>query len=132
MLESAINKKIQGVLAEQNIVELYRILTNPVAMKGKYLTPLEITNLINNIYLNNIYLNDDFEIFYTTSSTINKILELAVDNNITSANILDVRLAGLCLEENINYLATYNTNHFKNISEINSLKPPEIMNIVNK
>lgn len=30
---------IQGVLAEQNIIELYRILTNPIAMTGNSLSP---------------------------------------------------------------------------------------------
>ncbi len=76
-------------------------------------------------------MNDNFEIIYPTASTINKILELAVDNNITSAQIFDVRLAALYLEKNIDYLATYNTNHFERISEINSLKPPEIIKIIN-
>ncbi|MGK7884289.1 MAG: type II toxin-antitoxin system VapC family toxin [Crocosphaera sp.] len=126
LLTLAIENKIQGVLAEQNIVELYRILTNSVAMKKQCLTPLQTTDLINNIYL-----NENFEIIYPTASTINKILELAVDNNITSAQIFDVRLAALCLEKNIDYLATYNTNHFERISEINSLKPPEIIKIIN-
>ncbi|MGK7940427.1 MAG: hypothetical protein AB4062_09835 [Crocosphaera sp.] len=76
-------------------------------------------------------MNDNFEILYPTTSTIKKILELAVDNNITSAKIFDIRLAALCLEKNIDYLATYNTNHFESISEINSLKPPEIIKIIN-
>ncbi|MGB5593384.1 MAG: hypothetical protein WBM32_05490 [Crocosphaera sp.] len=71
LLKLAIENKIQGVLAEQNIVELYRILTNSVAMKGESLTPSQTTNLINNIYL-----NDNFEIIYPTASTINKILDI--------------------------------------------------------
>ncbi|MEQ9236354.1 type II toxin-antitoxin system VapC family toxin [Coleofasciculus sp. E2-BRE-01] len=33
LLKMAVDNKIQGVLAEQNIIELYRILTNPTAMK---------------------------------------------------------------------------------------------------
>jgi len=29
---------LQGVIAEQNLIELYRILTNPVAMRGDSLS----------------------------------------------------------------------------------------------
>ena len=45
LLKLAIENHIQGALAEQNIVELYRILTNSVAMKGTPLTPLQTIDL---------------------------------------------------------------------------------------
>ncbi|NES80548.1 MAG: hypothetical protein F6K10_03380 [Moorea sp. SIO2B7] len=127
MLKLAIENKIQGVLAEQNIIELYRILTNPVAMKGTALTPLQTNDLINYTYL-----NSNFEILYPTKLTVEKVLELAVNNNITSAKIFDVRLVALMLEQDIDYLATYNINHFQGILDITPLKPPEILNIINK
>ena len=82
LLKLAIENQIQGILAEQNIIELYRILTNSVAMKGTPLTPLQTNNLINSIYL-----NGNFEILYPTKLTVEKVLELAVNNNVTSAKI---------------------------------------------
>jgi predicted nucleic acid-binding protein len=57
LLKLAIENQIQGILAEQNIIELYRILTNSVAMKGTPLTPLQTNNLINSIYLSPLLLN---------------------------------------------------------------------------
>ncbi|MBW4470695.1 MAG: hypothetical protein KME45_09850 [Stenomitos rutilans HA7619-LM2] len=41
LLEAAFQQSIQGIIAEQNIVELYRVLTNPAAMTGSPLTPSE-------------------------------------------------------------------------------------------
>jgi predicted nucleic acid-binding protein len=125
LLQLAINHTIQGILAEQNIVELYRVLTNPKAMKGKSLTPIEVTNL-----LNEVYLNSNFEILYPTPSTLEKVLKLATINNINSAQIFDIRLVALMLNQNINYLAIYNTRHFERISNINPLKPPEIFSLI--
>ncbi|CAC5342035.1 MULTISPECIES: type II toxin-antitoxin system VapC family toxin [Planktothrix] len=92
LLKLAIENQIQGILAEQNIIELYRILTNSVAMKGTPLTPLQTNNLINSIYL-----NGNFEILYPTKLTVEKVLELAVNNNVTSAKIFDIRLVALML-----------------------------------
>jgi predicted nucleic acid-binding protein len=126
LLKLAIENQIQGVLAEQNIIELYRILTNSVAMKGTALNPLQTNDLINSTYF-----NGNFEILYPTKFTVKKVLELAVKNNIISAQIFDIRLVALILDHNIDYLATYNINHFQGISDINPLKPPEILNIIN-
>lgn len=125
LLELAINHTVQGILAEQNIVELYRVLTNSVAMKGKSLTPIEVTNL-----LNEVYLNGNFEILYPTPFTLKQVLKLATINNINSAQIFDIRLVALMLNQNINYLATYNTRHFQEISNINPLKPSQILSLI--
>jgi predicted nucleic acid-binding protein len=35
LLKLVFSRKIKGIIAEQNIIELYRVLTNSVAMKGK-------------------------------------------------------------------------------------------------
>ncbi len=125
LLKMAVENKIQGVLAEQNIIELYRILTNPTAMKGRPLTPVQANNLIKDTYL-----RGTFEIVYPVSLTIDRVLQLAVTNNVTSAKIFDIRLAALILESNIDYFATYNIIHFQGIPDINPLTPPEIINII--
>ena len=41
LLDLAIKKDIIGIISEQNIMELYRILTNASAMSGKPLSPSE-------------------------------------------------------------------------------------------
>ena len=39
-------KEVRGVIAEQNLVELYKIITNASAMRGKPITPTDAKNLI--------------------------------------------------------------------------------------
>ena len=51
LLKMALENQIQGVIAEQNIIELYRILTLPAAMKGTPLTPGQTQDLIRGTYL---------------------------------------------------------------------------------
>ena len=125
LLKLAIDNQVQGVLAEQNIIELYRILTNPSAMKGTALTPQTTHDLIQNIYL-----NGDFQILYPIDSTLSRLLKLAVQANITSARIFDIRLAALALENKIDYFCTYNTTDFQNIPGLKPFTPSEIIQII--
>lgn len=123
LLSQVFNRKIQGVIAEQNVIELYRILTNPSAMKERALTPVETYNLITRTYLNNI-----FELICPQPSDIYQTLALAQAINAKSARIFDLRLAVLALEAKIDYLATYNTQHFQGIPNLFPLTPGEILN----
>lgn len=122
LLKMAVESKIQGVIAEQNIIELYRILTNPAAMRGNPLTPLQARNLITGTYLSGV-----FEVIYPNSLTTNRTLQLAVSGNCISARIFDIRLASLILSTGVNYFATYNISDFQNISSLNPLTPAQIL-----
>ena len=122
LLKLVFSRQIEGIIAEQNIIELYRVLTNSVAMKGKSLTPLQTTDLIAKTYRSGI-----FNIVYPDSSTIDKVMELAKRENIVSAKIFDTRLAALISGTDTDYFATYNVKHFKEIEGLNPLTPPEIL-----
>lgn len=122
LLKLVFSRQVKGIIAEQNIIELYRVLTNSVAMKGKPLTPLQATDLLAKTYRSGI-----FEIVYPDSSTIDKIMQLAVSENIISAKIFDTRLAALILGTDNDYFATYNVKHFKEIEGLNPLTPPQIL-----
>jgi hypothetical protein len=43
--------RFQAFLAEQNLLELYRILTNPVAMRNKPLSATQAKELIGSFYI---------------------------------------------------------------------------------
>lgn len=122
LLKSVFSRKVKGIIAEQNIIELYRVLTNSVAMKGKSLTPLQATDLIAKTYRNGI-----FDIVYPNNSIMDKVMQLAVSGNVVSAKIFDIRLAALIIETNIDYFATYNVKHFKEIDDLNPLTPAQIL-----
>ncbi|MCC5636055.1 PIN domain-containing protein [Nostoc sp. CHAB 5844] len=118
--------KIRGVIGEQNLVELYRIISNKSAMTGKPLSPNDAKSLIEQTYL-----NEYFEIVYPTIGILNKTLDLAVQINAVSARIFDVRLASLVLSARVDYFATYNLKDFQGINGISPLIPREILVAVN-
>ena len=122
LLQLVFSGQVKGIIAEQNIIELYRVLTNSVAMKKKPLTPLQATNLIAKTYRSGI-----FNIVYPDCFTIDKVMQLAVNNNIVSAKIFDTRLAALILRTDTDYFATYNVKHFQEIEGLNSLTPTQIL-----
>ncbi|MBW4579270.1 MAG: type II toxin-antitoxin system VapC family toxin [Tildeniella nuda ZEHNDER 1965/U140] len=125
LLETAFQQGVQGIIAEQTIVELYRVLTNPVAMTGSPLTPSQANQLIAGTYL-----SGTFEILYPTLATIKKTLELAVSRQITSAKIFDLRLSALASEAAIDYFATYNMRDFQGISDLPTMLPHDVLAII--
>ena len=122
LLQLAFSGEVRGIIAEQNIIELYRVLTNPVAMRKKPLTSLQAANLISQTYRSGI-----FEIVYPNGFTTDKVLQLAIDGNVTSAKIFDTRLAAMILHTDIDYFATYNVRHFQEIEGLNPLPPEQIL-----
>lgn len=125
LLLQAFQQNIQGVLAEQNIIELYRILTNRVAMTSNALTPTQAQALITTTYF-----NENFEIIYPNASTIERLLNLAVSRNITSAKIFDLRLAAIALESHIDHFATYNLRDFQRIDQLNAIDPQNLLTLL--
>ena len=122
LLKLVFSHQVKGIIAEQNIIELYRVLTNSAAMRGKPLTSLQATDLIAKTYRSGV-----FDIVYPNSLTIDKVMQLAVSGNVVSAKIFDIRLAALILGINIDYFATYNVKHFREIEGLNPLTPQQIL-----
>jgi predicted nucleic acid-binding protein len=125
LLNLVFENKIQGVISEQNIIELYRILTNPAAMRNKPLTCQEVGKLLTEIYLNGI-----FTVLYPNKLTTEKTLELAVNYNCVSGRIFDIRLAGLVITYPVDYFVTYNIKHFLNIEGLTPVTPEDILSIL--
>jgi predicted nucleic acid-binding protein len=121
LLTMVFENLLKGVIAEQNLIELYRILTNPLAMRGRSLSASQAKQLIQSTYL-----TENFELVYPTKETIQKTLELAVQKNIISAKIFDLRLAAVALSTPINYFVTYNIRDFMEIDDLTVLLPQEI------
>lgn len=119
LLDLALNKEIAGIIAEQNIMELYRILTNTTAMSGKPLSPSEARALIEQTYL-----SGKLKIAYPTKETLKKSIELAGQKKLSSARIFDVRLYILAMQHKPSYFVTYNTGDFKDLGDL-ELKTPD-------
>ncbi len=122
LLDLAIKKDITGIISEQNIMELYRILTNASAMSGKPLSPSEAKSLIDETYL-----SGDLKIVYPSKDTMKKTLEIVSRKKLSSARIFDVRLYVQALQHRPTYFVTYNTGDFKNLGDLPIKTPDEIV-----
>ena len=125
LLQMVFDGKIQGIIAEQNIIETYRILTNTTAMKGNTLTALEARDLIFATYLGGAS-----EILYPTRSTLERVLQLAVNGHVISTRIFDIRPAALILDAGVDFFATYNIRDFQGIPGLNPLTPVQILTAI--
>lgn len=122
LLDLVISNEIGGIIAEQNVMELYRILTNATAMKGKPLSPHDAKSLIETTYL-----SGNFKIVYPIERTLKRTIELANLKKISSAKIFDVRLYTQALECKPTYFITYNIDDFINLGDLTLKTPDELI-----
>lgn len=122
LLDLSLKKEISGIISEQNIMELYRVLTNASAMSGKPLSPPEAKALIQETYL-----SGELKVIYPSKDTMRKTLEIASQKKLTSARIFDVRLYVQASQHRPTYFVTYNTGHFKNLGDLALRTPDEIV-----
>lgn len=122
LLDLAIEREVSAVLAEQNLMELYRVVTSSVAMQGRPLTSLEAKSLIEETYLTGA-----FRILYPTRAVLEKTLQLAAERGVVSARIFDLRLAAHAIVAGISTIATYNTSHFLGLGTLVPEVPAEIV-----
>ena len=122
LLDLALGKEVSGIISEQNIMELYRILTNTTAMRGKPLSPLEAKTLIDDTYL-----SGNLKVAYPTKDILKKTIEIAAQKKVSSARVFDVRLYVLAQQHKPTYLVTYNIDDFKNLGDLIIKTPDEII-----
>lgn len=122
LLDLALSKDIAGIIADQNIVELYRILTNPIAMRGKPLSPAEVKTLIDETYL-----TGELKIVYPSRDTLKRTIETAAVRKLSSARVFDVRLYLLASKSKADYFVTYNIDDFKNLGDLAVKTPDKII-----
>lgn len=122
ILNLAIEKRISAAIAEQNLMELYRVLTNPTAMQGSPLTALDAKRLIEETYMTGA-----FRILYPARAVLLRALQLAAETGAISARIFDLRLAAHAVVAGIPIIATYNTAHFSGLEALMPRLPSEVL-----
>jgi hypothetical protein len=122
LLDLAIEREVSGFLAEQNLMELYRIVTSAVAMRGRPLSSLEAKSLIEETYLSGA-----FRLLYPTRAVLEKTLQLAAERGAVSARIFDLRLEAHAMVAGIPTIVTHNTAHFSGLGTRVAEVPAEIV-----
>ena len=102
------------VLAHQNILETFRVLTHPKFPKK--INSKELLNAIDNI-------TKAIEIIYPGSQTYYLTLELIKKYSLKLDLVSDAYLAATALSNNVNIIATDNVGDFKKFNELEILNP---------
>jgi predicted nucleic acid-binding protein len=122
LLDLVLGKEISGIISEQNIIELYRVITNETAMSGRPLSPSEAKSLIEETYLSGA-----LKVAYPTKNTLKKTIELAAKKRLSSARVFDVRLYVVAQEQKPTCFVTYDAEDFKNLGDLAIKTPDEIV-----
>lgn len=108
-VKDVIEGRLKGVLAQQNLLEFYSIITDHKRVPNP-LSPKEARELIKN------YLHSPFEIIFPNKETGEILLSLSQENNIKNGGIFDVYLAATCVSNNVKTILTSNIKDFKNLT----------------
>jgi predicted nucleic acid-binding protein len=121
LFEKAINDEIHGIISDQNIFELIKVLTNSHAMRG---TPLRPKVAIN--FVSEFLLSGSFQIIYSTTETLKAVLNIISREISPTKNIFDIRLGVQAIQAKAETIATYNKSDFKDFQMLKILRPEEI------
>lgn len=103
LVKAVIEGALEVVLAQQNLLEFYSIITDPKRI-GKPLPPGEASSLVKD------YLNSPFKIIFPDQETLN--LSLSFDKVSKGGEIFDTFLVATMLSNNVKSIVTVNTRDF--------------------
>ena len=109
LVQAAVEGMFEAVLAQQNLLEFYSIITDPKRV-GKPLAPKEASSLVKD------YLNSPFKIIFPDQETIK--LAFSLDKDSKGGEIFDTFLVAIMLSNNVKSIVTLNTKDFISFSSI--------------
>lgn len=109
LVRAAIEGVLRAVLAQQNLLEFYSIITDPKRV-SKPLPSEEASGLVKD------YLNSPFKIIFPDQETLN--LTLSFDKGSKGGEIFDTFLVATMLSNNVKSIITVNTKDFKTFPDI--------------
>ena len=117
LVEEVLNCRFKGVIAHQNLLELYAVVTDKRRVE-KPLTP-ECAKKLIDFYLS----ARNISIIYPSPATFSILGKLIEKYAPTSHGIFDFVLVALMIEHNIKTIITANISHFSNFGEITAVSP---------
>ncbi len=111
LIKQAIKGNIEAVLAQQNLLEFFSIITDPRRI-DKPIPTKEAVSLVKE------YLNSPFRIIDPLKETIEILLDKVANLNIKDGRIFDVYLVATMLSNKIDSIITANINDFVGFSGI--------------
>ncbi|MDJ0903172.1 MAG: type II toxin-antitoxin system VapC family toxin [Xenococcus sp. MO_188.B8] len=119
-IEHLISADEELIIAPQNLIELWNVMTRPVAKNGLGKTQSEAKVETEKFTTTFTLLPDLPEIYPTWS-------QLATDYQVQGINVHDTRLVAFMLVHNISHILTFNTKDFRRFNqEITSVHPDSV------
>ncbi|MEL6441051.1 MAG: PIN domain-containing protein [Cyanobacteria bacterium J06621_8] len=108
------------IVAPQNLIELWNVMTRPLAKNGLGRTPAQVLVELQELRTNFTLLPDLPDIFPIWK-------QLATDYQVKGVNVHDTRLVAFMLVHNISHILTFNTKDFRRFKqEITSVHPDKV------
>lgn len=114
LVNKVLKGEIKGILAQQNLIEFYSIVTD----KRRVTKPIPVTAAIG---IMSSYFDSPFEIISPKEETLNYLIKLCKKSSVKDGAIFDLYLAATMLTNNIKSIVTLNSKDFKNFSNIKVL-----------
>lgn len=113
---NAVNGQIEAVVAVQNLVELYAVITDKRRVEHP-LSPIKAKELIG------FYKKSNIRIIAPTPQTIDTITGLIEKHSPKSQSIFDYLLAATMMDNGVYTIHTANSNHFEHFESITVINP---------
>ncbi len=117
IVAKAVKNEIKAVIAVQNLIELYAIITDKRRVKHP-LSPEKAKELIQFYRWNN-----SIRIIAPLPDTIDTVLKLVAKHHPKSQSVFDYLLAATMIENGIHGIYTANSADFKHFKEITVINP---------
>lgn len=114
LVKAAIAREFRGVLAEQNLLEFYSIITDKKRV-FKPLPAIKAQEILED------YLKLPLEVIYPNGETIKILSMLCQQYKIKNGQVFDAYLAATMLSHQINHIVTANVKDFKSFIEIKTI-----------
>ncbi|WP_219855705.1 type II toxin-antitoxin system VapC family toxin [Candidatus Hakubella thermalkaliphila] len=116
IVEKAIKYEIEAVIAVQNLIELYAVITDKRRVEHP-LFPAKAKELIE------FYRRSNIRIIAPTPQTIDTITNLIEKHNPKSQSIFDYLLVATMMDNGVYSIYTANSEHFKHFDSITVINP---------
>lgn len=117
LLLSAVDGSLNAVLAPQNLLEFYSIITNPKRVEK----PLSVSQV--NLLVKEYLTSEVFIFIYPQDTTQSRTFELAKKHKIKKVEIFDTYLAATMFDNNVSIIYTDNEKYFKIFKDIKVVNP---------
>jgi len=124
VVERAMNKETDGVLAHQNLLEYLAVVTDPKRVENPLSSEEAMINVDSYIAA--------LRIIFPKPTTIAIFKRFLREKPVGKGRVFDVYLAATAFDNNINEICTWNTSDFEGLSEITTVTPEQVLEELKK